>query len=331
MIALCHDKRIAVSDAANFGRVGVLYGGFSSERQVSLKTGKSVLGALIARGVDAYGWDTEKHNLAELAGENFDRVWIALHGTGGEDGAIQGALQWLKIPYTGSGVLSSALAMDKIGSKQIFTAAGIPTPNYVVINEQADASYAEAELGFPMIIKPAQQGSSVGIDVVAKPGDLKGAIETALSFGKPALAEKYVIGFESTVAVLQGEALASIRIETPRKFYDYSAKYESEQTQYYCPGIDGPTLERVYQDNAISAFSALGCSGWGRVDFMTGSDGLPQVIEINTVPGMTTSSLVPMAAKARGISFSELCWRVLETSLCANQKNLNEGVSGNAP
>ncbi|MBJ90200.1 MAG: D-alanine--D-alanine ligase [Woeseia sp.] len=331
MIALSHDERIAVSDATDFGRVAVVYGGFSSEREISLRTGKSVLGALNARGVDAYGWDTAKHNLADLGAKGFDRVWIALHGPGGEDGAIQGVLEWMNIPYTGSGLLASALAMDKIASKRMFTIEGIPTPNYVVINDRADANHAEAELGFPMIIKPAQQGSSVGIDVVARTEDLKGAIETALSFGKPALAEKYVNGFESTVAVLQGEALASIRIETPRKFYDYSAKYESEQTQYYCPGIDDPMLERVYQDSAISAFSALGCSGWGRVDFMTGSDGYPQVIEINTVPGMTTSSLVPMAAKARDISFSELCWRVLETSFSANQESLNEGVSVNGP
>lgn len=329
MIMLQYDERIAITDAADFGRVAVMFGGQSSEREVSLKTGKSVLQALTSRGVDAHGWDTAKHNLPELAIESFDRVWIALHGAGGEDGSIQGALEWLDIPYTGSGVLSSALAMDKIGSKKMFAAAGIATPAYVVINEQADASIAEAELGFPMIIKPSRQGSSVGIGVAFKAEDLLSAIETALSFGQPALAEECIIGTESTVAILQGQALSSVRIETPRTFYDYSAKYESENTQYDCPGTDNPTLEKLYHDNAVDAFSALGCSGWGRVDFMTGSDDIPQVIEINTVPGMTTSSLVPMAAEAGGIDFGELCWRVLETSLSECLRFESVGVAVN--
>ena len=309
------DRRIAITRAADFGRVAVMYGGTSSEREVSLQTGKAVLDALLARGVDARGWDPADHSLAEFAAAGFERVWIALHGPGGEDGALQGALQWLDVPYTGSGVMASALAMDKIRSKQLFRAAGIETPDYVVINQPGDARLAVEALGYPMVIKPSGQGSSVGIGMVFEPADLKDAVDLALSFNAPVLAESYIAGVETTVAVLQGQALASIRIETPRVFYDYRAKYESDTTRYYCPGTDDAELEQQYHDAAVAAFAALGCSGWGRVDFMTGSDGVPQVIEINTVPGMTSHSLVPMAAREAGIDFAELCWRVLETSL----------------
>jgi len=329
MTATLIDRRIVIDAAADFGRTAVLYGGRSSEREVSLQTGEAVLKALRSRGVDAAGWDPAAHDLAELAAAGFDRVWIALHGPGGEDGSLQGALEWLGIPYTGSGVMASALAMDKIRSKQIFTAAGIDTPDYQVIATPGDARLAAAELGFPMVIKPAGQGSSVGMSKVFEADELLEAAELALEFGGPALAERCIVGAEATVAVLQGETLPSIRIETPRVFYDYRAKYESEKTKYHCPGSDDPDLESRYHALAAAAFAALGCTGWGRVDFMTGADGRPQVLEVNTVPGMTSHSLVPMAAKAVGIDFAELCWRVLETSFSTEPVTSRSGVAAN--
>jgi D-alanine-D-alanine ligase len=328
MTQALNDRRTVIADAAEFGRVAVMYGGDSSEREVSLDSGKAVLEALQSRDIDAAGWDPAERNLVEFADAGFDRVWIALHGPGGEDGALQGALQWLEMPYTGSGVMSSALAMDKIRSKRLFHEAGIETPKFVVLQKSGDANIAAEELGFPMVIKPSGQGSSVGIGMVFEPEDLAAAVDLALSYGGPALAEAYIVGTESTVAVLQGQALSSIRIETPRAFYDYRAKYESEKTKYFCPGTDDPELEKRFHDAAVSAFAALGCSGWGRVDFMTGSDGLPQVIEINTIPGMTSHSLVPMAASEAGIDFPELCWRVLETSVGAKPE-IEMGVAAN--
>lgn len=322
------DRRTVVKDAAEFGRVAVMYGGDSSEREVSLDTGKAVLAALQSRGIDAEGWDPAERSLVEFAGAGFDRVWIALHGPGGEDGALQGALQWLNTPYTGSGVMASALAMDKIRSKELFRAAGLDTPDFVVLHKPGDANVAADELGFPLVIKPSGQGSSVGIGMVFEPQDLADAVDEAMSFAGPAMAEAYVVGTESTVAVLQGQALSSIRIETPRAFYDYRAKYESEKTQYFCPGTDDAKLEKRLHDAAVAAFAAIGCSGWGRVDFMTGADGIPQVIEINTVPGMTSHSLVPMAAAEAGIDFAELCWRVLETSI-VDKPGIEMGVAAN--
>jgi D-alanine-D-alanine ligase len=329
MSMILDDRRVVVSSASGFGKVAVMYGGRSSERDVSLNTGKAVFEALQSRGIDVHGWDPAERTLVEFAQAGFDRVWIALHGPGGEDGALQGALEWLGIPYTGSGVMASALAMDKIRSKRLFRAAGIDTPDYAVINHRGDANVAAEELGFPLVIKPSGQGSSVGIGMVFEPGDLDDAVDQALAFGSPALAEQCIVGAESTVAILQGQALASIRIETPRVFYDYRAKYESDETQYHCPGSDDAELERRFHDGAVRAFAALGCSGWGRVDFMTGSDGIPQVIEINTVPGMTSHSLVPMAARQAGIDFAELCWRVLETSFAEGPEIDNVGVAVN--
>jgi len=308
------DNRIAIQDAADFGRVAVMYGGDSVEREVSLDSGKAVLTALQARGIDAHGWDPAEHELTEFATAGFDRVWLALHGTGGEDGSVQGALQWLDTPYTGSGVLASSLAMDKVRSKQLFQQAGIVTPEYVVVNSPGDAKIAADVLGFPLVLKPVGQGSSVGMSKVFDASELSAAVDLALSFASPALAERCIVGSESTVAVLQGQALSSIRIETPRVFYDYRAKYESDKTKYHCPGTDDAELERQLHDMAVAAFAVLGCEGWGRVDFMTGSDGVPQVLEVNTIPGMTSHSLVPIAAKVAGIDFEELCWRVLETS-----------------
>jgi len=309
------EQRIVVENVADFGRVAVIYGGFSSEREVSLDSGAAVLAALRARDIDADGWDPAEKDLAEFAAAGFDRVWIALHGPGGEDGGLQGMLQWLNTPYTGSGILASALAMDKILSKHLFKAAGINTPDYMVIEAIGDARLAADEFGFPLVIKPAGQGSSVGMSKVFETDELPTAVDLALGFGGPALAERCIVGDESTVAVLHGQALPSIRIETPRVFYDYRAKYESDKTRYFCPGTDDPQLEQRHHDLATAAFNILGCSGWGRVDFMTGNDGEPQVLEVNTIPGMTSHSLVPMAAKVAGIDFAELCWRILETSM----------------
>ena len=323
------DQRVQVENAADFGRVAVMYGGFSSEREVSLDTGAAVLAALQSRGVDAVDWDPAERDMIEFVAADFDRVWIALHGPGGEDGALQGMLQWLNMPYTGSGILASALAMDKVLSKHLFMAADISTPDYMVIEASGDARLAADEFGFPLVIKPSGQGSSVGMSKVFAADELQAAVDLALSFGGPALAERCIVGDESTVAILQGQALPSIRIETPRVFYDYRAKYESDNTRYFCPGTDDPKLEQRFHDLASGAFNVLGCSGWGRVDFMTGSDGEPQVLEVNTIPGMTSHSLVPMAAKVAGIDFAELCWRILETSMSAGAAIDPLGVAAN--
>ncbi|NNC76464.1 MAG: D-alanine--D-alanine ligase [Woeseiaceae bacterium] len=309
------ETRLAVANAAEFGRVAVMFGGSSSEREVSIDTGTAVLTALQQRGVDAVAWDPADRPLVEFAEQGFDRVWVALHGPGGEDGALQGALEWLGMPYTGSGVMASALAMDKVRSKHVFRALGLPTPDYRVVNNRADAVRAADDLGLPMILKPAGQGSSVGMSKVFELSDLNEACDLSLSYDEPAIAETCIVGKEMTVGVLQGNALPTIRIETPRVFYDYRAKYESDRTLYHCPGTASASEEQHYLDLAVAAFEALGCTGWGRVDFMTGADEKPQILEVNTVPGMTSHSLVPMAAKRQGIDFAELCWRILETSM----------------
>jgi D-alanine-D-alanine ligase len=328
-MTLANESRIQIRSASQFGRVAVMLGGDSSEREVSLDSGNAVLDALKGRGVNAIAWDPAEHTLDEFAAAGFDRVWIALHGPGGEDGALQGALQWMNMAYTGSGILASALAMDKIKSKQLFEQADIRTPDYVAIDGAEDVAKAIGEFGFPLVFKPVGQGSSVGMSKVLDSNDVKQATELALSFGGQALVERCIIGPEITVAVLQGEALPSIRIETPRVFYDYRAKYESDRTEYHCPGVDDPALEQRYRDIAIAAFRELGCSGWGRVDFMQGADGEPQVLEVNTVPGMTSHSLVPMAAKKQGIDFDELCWRILETSIAEDVQQDYPEVAAN--
>ena len=314
------EQRQIIASADEFGRIAVMLGGFSSERAVSLNTGAAVLKALLSRGIDAHAWDPAEKTMTEFAAAGFDRVWIALHGPGGEDGAIQGALQWLNTPYTGSGVMASALAMDKVRSKHLFQAAGIPTPDFAVIRSQSDALVALEAIGLPMILKPAGQGSSVGMSKVFERDELVAAVELALKYDNVAVAERCIVGDELTVAVLQGEALPSIRIVTPRVFYDYRAKYESDRTEYICPGTADAETEQKYAEIAVAAFNELGCAGWGRVDFMSGSDREPQVLEVNTVPGMTSHSLVPMAAHKSGIDFAELCWRILETSISSEEQ-----------
>ncbi len=311
------ETRYAVSDAAEFGRVAVMLGGNSSERDVSLDSGAAVLEALQARGVDAHGWDPAQKTMSEFAAAGFGRVWIALHGPGGEDGALQGALQWLNIPYTGSGVMASAIAMDKVRSKHLFLQAGIPTPDFRVVRDASDVPDVVSQLAFPLIVKPSGQGSSVGMAKAVNAAELERAIDDAVRYDDTVLVEPCIEGRELTVAVLQGEALPSVEIVTPRVFYDYRAKYESERTEYRCPGNTLPGDERRYAEMAVAAFEALGCRGWGRVDFMAGADGQPQVLEVNTVPGMTSHSLVPMSAAAADIDFAALCWRILETSFDA--------------
>lgn len=308
------EQRQVIRNAADFGRVAVMLGGSSSERAVSLDTGNAVLQALTARGVDAQPWDPAERSMREFLAAGFDRVWVALHGPGGEDGALQGALQWLDLPYTGSGVMASSIAMDKVRSKHLFLAAGLPTPEFREVRSLGEARLAVEELGLPLIIKPVGQGSSVGMSKVFDLSDLEDALRTGFEYGDVLLAERCIVGDEMTVGVLHGEALPTIRIETPRVFYDYRAKYESERTLYHCPGTGTADDEARYAELAVAAFNCLGCTGWGRVDFMTGNDGVPQILEVNTVPGMTSHSLVPMAAKQAGIDFAELCWRILETS-----------------
>ncbi|RZV37598.1 MAG: D-alanine--D-alanine ligase [Chromatiales bacterium] len=303
-----------VASAAEFGRVAVMLGGHSSEREVSLNSGAAVLNALLSKGVDAHAWDPAEKTMTEFIAADFDRVWIALHGPGGEDGALQGLLQWLDVPYTGSGVMASALAMDKVRSKHLFRAAGIPTPDYAAVRTLGEASVAAEQVGFPLIIKPSGQGSSVGMSKVFERDELNEAVEFALQYGDTVLLEACITGDELTVSVLQGKALPSIRIVTPRVFYDYRAKYESDRTEYICRGTGSDEEEAEYAELALAAFNELGCSGWGRVDFMTGADKQPLVLEVNTVPGMTSHSLVPMAAREDGVSFEELCWNILETS-----------------
>lgn len=320
-------RRLAVRSAAAFGRVAVMMGGSSSEREISLKSGAAVLDALRSMQVDALAWDPAERAITELPASGIDRVWIALHGSGGEDGSLQGALEWLDMPYTGSGVMASALAMDKLRSKRLFMACGIPTPEFAVARDAVDAGEAARTLGYPLVVKPVNEGSSVGMSRVDDEGGLDAAISLALRYGEMAIIERCITGDELTVAVLQGEALPSIRIETPRVFYDYRAKYESDSTSYHCPGMRSETAEAMLDELAVQAFDALGCSGWGRADFMVDASGQPWLLEVNTVPGMTSHSLVPMAAATRGIDFSELCWRILETSMSSHHDS-REVVNG---
>ena len=300
------------TDAKEFGRVAVLLGGDSTEREISLLSGNAVLAALQRRGIDAHAFDPRDESLARVT--QFDRVWIALHGPGGEDGTLQGALEYLGVPYTGSGVMGSAIGMDKLRTKRLAHAIGVATADYVVLRGRPDFELAIERLGLPMIVKPATQGSSVGMSKVEKAEDLPSAYEAAAKIESAVFAEGWITGKEYTVAVLQGQALPSIRIETPKKFYDYEAKYFRDDTKYFCPsGLSGPA-EQHLANLALAAFDAVGASGWGRADFMMDTTGRPLLLEVNTIPGMTDHSLVPMAARASGIDFDELVWRVLETS-----------------
>jgi D-alanine-D-alanine ligase len=302
------------TSAREFGRVAVVMGGDSAEREISLMTGKAVLEALLGRGVDAAAFDPAEHALGELVTAAFDRAWIALHGPGGEDGALQGALEWLGLPYTGSGVLGSAIGMDKLRTKRLAQAAGVATPPWMELTGAADFERAVATLGLPLAIKPATQGSSVGMSRVGSAAELPAAWRAASALDPVVIAERWISGGEYTVGVLQGIALPAIRIETPRTFYDYQAKYFADDTRYLIPCGLAPDAEAALQAAALATFAATGASGWGRVDFVMDESGTAMLLEINTVPGMTSHSLVPMAARAAGTDFPELCWRILETS-----------------
>jgi D-alanine-D-alanine ligase len=303
-----------VSVPAAFGRVAVLFGGDSSEREISLLSGNAVLEALRRRAVDAHAFDPRDQPLTALLEQRYARVWIALHGPGGEDGTLQGALEYLGIPYTGSGVMGSAIGMDKLRSKRLALALGVPTADFVVLRGEPDFELTLERLKLPLIVKPATQGSSVGMSKVERAADLPAAYAAAAQLESLVFAEAWLPGPEYTVAILQEAALPSIRIETPRTFYDYEAKYFRDDTRYFCPSGLGAAAEGHLQSLALAAFEAAGASGWGRADFMLDATGRPLLLEINTVPGMTSHSLVPMAARAVGLDFEELVWRVLETS-----------------
>ncbi|NGX15226.1 D-alanine--D-alanine ligase [Wenzhouxiangella sp. XN24] len=318
-------SRVPVTAAADFGRVAVLLGGTSAEREISLLTGEAVLAALRRRGVDAEGVDPAS-GLEPLLSGGFDRAWIALHGRGGEDGLMQGALETLGMPYTGSGVLGSSLAMDKLRSKQLFVAWALATPRWRVMRAADEAASVVAEFGLPLIVKPAGEGSSVGMSKVTEAARLPAAWAEANRWAGPVLVEEWVSGEEYSVGVLQGDTLPAVRIETPRAFYDYEAKYFSDETRYHCPcGLD-PAREADFARLARLAFEAVGASGWGRVDFLLPADGVPRFLEVNTIPGMTSHSLVPMGARQAGIDFDELAWRVLETSF--GRATAGEGTHG---
>lgn len=303
-----------VETAAEFGRVAVLFGGRSAEREVSLKSGRAVLEALQRRGVDAQGVDPGPEVVGQLAADGYQRVFIALHGRGGEDGQIQGALETFGLPYTGSGVLGSALGMDKYRCKLVWQGLGLPTPEFATIEDEAGLARAAA-LGFPLMVKPAHEGSSIGMSRADDAEQLRAAWELARQFDTQVLAERWIKGGEYTASILGHQALPLIRLETPHVFYDYEAKYSAETTRYHCPCGLSPEREADLQRLALAAFRAVGASGWGRVDLLTDDELRPWLIEVNTVPGMTDHSLVPMAARVQGIDFDELVWRILETSL----------------
>ncbi|VAW84232.1 D-alanine--D-alanine ligase [hydrothermal vent metagenome] len=298
-----------------FGKVAVLMGGLSAEREVSLKSGAAVLTALQRGGVDAHGVDVGNDILQVLAQGQFDRVFNLLHGRGGEDGVIQGALQLLGLPYTGSGVLCSALSMDKMRCKQLWQALGLPTPAMVELREESDLSIAIEQLGLPLVVKPSHEGSSVGMSKVVQTEQLLPAWQLAKQYDECVIAEPWITGGEFTVAVLDGEALPPIKIETPREFYDFEAKYQQNSTRYLCPcGLSDEEIAAV-QTLALRAFDALNAKGWGRVDLLSDQQGDFWLLEFNSVPGMTDHSLVPMAAKAAGIEFDALVLRILAQTL----------------
>ncbi|MBD8655003.1 D-alanine--D-alanine ligase [Oxalobacteraceae sp. CFBP 13730] len=302
-----------------FGKVGVLFGGRSAEREISLISGNGVLQALKSRGIDAHPFDPGTHSLADLAAQGFDRVFIALHGRYGEDGSLQGALEQLGIPYTGSGVMASSVGMDKITTKKLWLMEGVPTPKYATVDADTDLDALVAELGLPLIVKPPLEGSSIGITKVTDRDQLADAIALVASMDDAVLAEQFVTGREFTVAVLgQGaaaRALPIVEIVAPEGKYDYQNKYFTDDTQYHCPAPLPDELTQEIQQHAVNAYRALGCEGWGRVDVLVReSDMRPFLLEVNTSPGMTTHSLVPMAARAVGIGYEDLCVEILRSA-----------------
>ncbi|MGJ9417950.1 D-alanine--D-alanine ligase [Massilia sp. CMS3.1] len=305
----------------NFGKVGVLYGGRSAERDVSIMSGTGVLQALKSRGIDAHGFDPAERSLADLAAEQFDCVFIALHGRYGEDGSLQGALEQLGIPYTGSGVMASSVGMDKITTKIIWLSKAIPTPRYATVAPGDDLDAIVAELGLPLIVKPPLEGSTIGITKVNEAEQFEAAVALALGFDETVLAEEFVTGREFTVAVLgsgkHARALPIVEIVAPEGNYDYQNKYFTDDTKYHCPADLDAALTAEIQQHAVDAYRALGCEGWGRIDVLVReSDMRPFLLEVNTSPGMTSHSLVPMAARAEGISYEDLCIEILRSARC---------------
>ena len=302
-------------DPARFGRVAVLMGGVSSEREVSLNSGQNVLAALLARGVQAFAVDGVPALIEAIRAGKVDRVFNILHGGDGENGVLQGLLQSLGVPYTGPGVLGSALTMDKIRTKQVWQAAGLPTAGFVRIPQGGDLAAAVRTLGFPVFVKPSAEGSSVGVFRILGEDDLVPAATFASTYPGELLAEQMLTGGEFTVAVLGDLALPSVRIVPAQGWYDYHAKYIADDTQYRCPGLDDAAEEAQIRALALEGFRAAGCSGWGRVDVMRHADGRFLLMEVNTAPGMTSHSLVPKEAAQVGIGFEELCWRILEQTV----------------
>jgi D-alanine-D-alanine ligase len=298
-----------------FGKVAVLMGGWSAERDVSLNSGKAVLSALQSAGVDAHGVDVDRNIIATLQAGNFDRAFVILHGRGGEDGVMQGALEILQIPYTGCGVMASAISMNKLMTKRVWLGGGLPTPRHEMLTADTDFSAVVERLGLPLMVKPAKEGSSIGMSKVTKAEHLEEAYKKAAEYDSLIFAEQWITGNEYTCAILDGEAQPLIRLEVQNDFYDYEAKYQSNTTHYHCPcGLDAVD-EKALQDLAVKAFAAVDGRGWGRIDIMRDEEGQPWLIEVNTAPGMTDHSLVPMAAKANGMDFQSLVVNVLETTL----------------
>jgi len=297
--------------APGFGKVAVLYGGKSAEREISIMSGTGVLKALRAKGVDAHAFDPAERDLAELKREGYARCFIALHGRGGEDGTLQGALEMLGMPYTGSGVLGSALAMDKERAKLVWQARGLPTPEFEMLDGGGAMKAVAQRLGLPLIVKPVKEGSSIGVTKVRAAGDLDEAYALAVNYDSAVMAEKCIEGPEYTASVVDDKPLPLIRIEAPQGNYDYQNKYFTDETKYVCPcGLPAPK-EASLKSLALDSFKALGCAGWGRIDLMLDGSGEPWLLEVNTAPGMTGHSLVPMAARAVGVSYEDLCVKIL--------------------
>jgi D-alanine-D-alanine ligase len=307
-------KAMVINKPEQFGRVAVMMGGSAAEREVSLRSGAAVYEALKRKGVDAIAIDVTGSPIDALAGQKIDRVFNIIHGRGGEDGVLQGVLEVLGIPYTGSRVMASALTMDKLRTKLCWQGYGLITPKWHVLKDEADLDACIEKLGFPVIVKPAQEGSSIGMSKATNRDELQQALTVAAKYRCDVYAEAWVAGKEYTVAVLDGEALPVIRLETPNAFYDYEAKYQATTTQYHCPCGLSQDQEQFIKDLAETACQVVGVKGWGRVDVFIDDLGQYQLIEVNTVPGMTDHSLVPMAARQAGMDFDELVWRVLETS-----------------
>lgn len=304
-----------ITSPEQFGKVAVLLGGLSAEREVSLNSGAAVLQALLKKGVNAIEIDANYDTVKQLQEEKFDRAFVVLHGRWGEDGVIQGALESINLPYTGCGVAASAIAMNKVVTKQIWQSSGLPTAKFLIAKSSDDLTAVRDQLGLPVFVKPAHEGSSVGISRVDAGEQLLPAFELAQQQDNSVLIEQFINGPELTVSILNGQPLPVIRIEATNEFYDYQAKYQSNDTQYHCPAGLSESLEKEMQTLALQAFNAVGAKGWGRVDIMLDQQQKPYLIELNTVPGMTDHSLVPMAAKQAGLSFEELCWLILESSL----------------